>query len=105
MTPKFILPAGYESRPMQLVLTRSTNGKSWQFMGWHQGYAVPARNPAGELLCRGETFATKAEAAIMARALDLPAYGIWSGAKRCYDIPYNVPRFIAHARDHAENAA
>lgn len=78
----FILPADYTPREMQLVLSR--HGKGWKFYGYANGYSVPARNSRGELLCKGETFATKQEAGIMARALGLPAYAVWNGRKRCY---------------------
>jgi hypothetical protein len=98
MTPRFILPAGYAPRPMQFVLSRERNG--WRFYGHADGYAVPARNPAGALLCNGETFATRGEAAIMARALDLPPYAVWNGRKRRYDGTGAV--FPAVARDAQE---
>jgi hypothetical protein len=95
MTPKFILPAGYQTRTVEFSLSRDHRG--WYFTGRHDGYAVPARNPAGELLCKGEKFATRHEAAIMARALELPAYAIWNGRKRRYDG--KGAEFIAKARD------
>lgn len=79
----FTLPAGYAERDMEFVLTRERKG--WKFCGRADGYAVPARNEKGALLCDGVTFATKSEAALMARALDLPPYAIWNGRKRAYD--------------------
>jgi hypothetical protein len=85
MTPRFILPANYAERDMMLVLSRSNNGKGWKFYGHADGYSVPARNHRHEVLCAGTEFATKAEAAMMARALNLPAYAIWNGRKRRYD--------------------
>lgn len=86
MTPRFILPAGYTPRDMEFVLSRSSNGKGWKFYGRSdQSYCVPARNHRHELICDGVTFATKHEAAIMARALNLPAYAIWNGRTRRYD--------------------
>lgn len=86
MTPRFILPAGYIERDMVLVLSRSSDLKGWKFFGRDaQGYLVPARNANHEPLCDGRAFATKAEAAIMARALNLPAYAVWNGRTKRYD--------------------
>lgn len=103
MTPRFILPSGYTPRDMQFVLSRSSNLKGWQFFGRDQhGYCVPARNHHHELLCNGEIFATKSEAAIMARALNLPAYAIWNGRKRSYDGKGEIIR--AYPRDYKGEA-
>lgn len=95
MTPKFILPAGYQTRTVRFVLSRERNG--WRFYGESNGYAVRARNPAGELLCNGDVFATRQDAAIMARALSLPAYATWNSRKRRYDG--TAAEFVAVARD------
>jgi hypothetical protein len=95
MTPKFILPSGYTTRTMEFSLTRDHRG--WYFVGRHDGYQVAARNPAGELLCKGEKFKTRHEAAIMAGALNLPAYAVWNGRTRRY--VGKGAEFIAKARD------
>lgn len=97
MTPRFILPSDYASREMTFSLAPVRGG--WQFFGRDADnrYSVPARNPAGELLCNGETFRTKHEAAIMARALDLPPYQIWNGRKRRFEG--EGAKFPAHARN------
>lgn len=95
MSPKFILPANYQTRTVRLVLSRERNG--WRFYGESNGYAVAARNANGELLCAGYTFSTKAEAALMARALDLPAYAVWNGRTKRYDG--HGAEFIAAARN------
>ena len=98
MTPKFIMHSGYATRTVQFVLSRDRRG--WKFYGRdHQGYLVPARNPAGELLCGGERFATKGEAATMAKALNLPTYATWNGRTRRYDG--TGAECIAKARDAA----
>lgn len=96
MTPKFILPAGYQTRTVEFVLTRDYP-RGWYFAGRHDGYVTAARNPAGELLCQGQRFDTRRDGEIVARALDLPAYAVWNGRKRRYDG--KGAEFIAKARD------
>lgn len=101
MTPRFILPSGYAPRDMELVLSREIKG--WKFYGRDaQGYCVPARNHRHEPLCDNVIFATKGEAAIMARALNLPAYAIWNGRKRAYDGKGEIIR--AFPRDYQGEA-
>lgn len=101
MTPRFILPADYESRDMTFSLAPVRGG--WKFFGrdGNNCYSVPARNPAGALLCDDVTFRTKHEAAIMAGALDLPPYQVWNGRKRRFEGEGFKTR--AHARTHPEN--
>jgi hypothetical protein len=85
MTPRFILPKGHTPRDMTLVLSRDGSGKGWRFYGHADGYSVPARNHRHEPLCNGAVFATRAEAATMARALNLPPYAVWNGRTRRYE--------------------
>lgn len=94
MTPKFILPSGYQTRTVRFVLSRERHG--WRFYGEANGYAVPARNPKGELLCNGMVFATRGEAATMAQMLGLPPYAVWNGRRRRY--VGRGEEFIAEAR-------
>jgi hypothetical protein len=103
MTPKFYLPTNYTSREVEFVLSRDTP-RGWRFYGRDKnGYCIRALNAKGEPLCNGEKFATKQDAAIMARALDLPAYAIWNSRTRSYDG--EGAKFLVHARNHAENVA
>lgn len=98
MTPQFILPNGYAAREMTLSLSRDSNGKGWRFFGVSdEGYSVRARNAKGEFICEGLAFANKQEAAIMARALELPPYAVWNGRKRRYEG--EGAKFMAYARD------
>lgn len=97
MTPQFILNSGYTAREVTLVLTRASLGKGWEFRGFADGYSVPARNAKGDILFDGRPFATQHDAAIMARALELPAYAVWNGRKRCYEG--EGAKFMAYARD------
>jgi hypothetical protein len=84
MTPKFILHTNYLPREVEFVLSKASP-RGWQFFGRDRnGYIVPALNPHGQPLCDGVKFATQAEAAFMARTLDLPAYAIWDGRTRRY---------------------
>ncbi len=99
MTPRFILPTGYAERDMMLVLSRC--GKGWKFYGRDaDGYSVRAMNHEHKPLCNNAEFATKQEAAIMARALNLPRYAIWNGRKRCYEGQGEIIR--AYPRDRKE---
>lgn len=91
----FTLPAGYVARNMELALTKTRKG--WSFVGHADGYSVPARKANGELLFNGDVLATRQDAALMARALDLPAYKVWNGRKRSYDGTGAI--FLATARD------
>ncbi len=84
MIPKFILPARYEARLMQLVLTRA-HPRGWRFYGRHDGYCVLARNACGAPLFDGKTFRTREEASIAAAWAKLPAYAVWNGRTRRYD--------------------
>lgn len=103
MTPRFILPSGYTPRDMQLVLSRSSNRKGWQFFGRdHMGYCVSARDYNHALLRDGAVFPTKEEAAIVARSLNLPAYATWNGRKRCYDGAGEIIR--AYPRDYTKGS-
>jgi len=97
MTPKFIMPSGYVTRTVELVLAPVEKG--WRFYGRdHQGYAVIARTPEGKLLFGGaDTFRTKKDAASVARTLNLPAYATWNGRKHAYDG--KGAEFVAVARD------
>lgn len=96
MTPRFIMHSGYKTRKVEFVLSRERRG--WKFYGRDsQGYLVPATNAKRAPLCNGDVFATQHEAAIMARALDLPAYAVWNGRKRAYDG--RGAEFLAIARD------
>lgn len=96
MQPVFIMHSGYVSREVEFVLGRERKG--WKFYGRdHQGYLIPARKPNGDLLFQGAALDSRQDAAIMARALDLPAYAVWNGRKRSYDG--TGAKFTAHARN------
>jgi len=96
MNPRFLLNSGYQARTMEFVLSR--DGSGWKFYGRDgQGYLVPARNPSLEPLCDGMRFATKGEAATIAKVLSLPPYAIWNGRKRSYEG--KGARITAYPRD------
>jgi hypothetical protein len=93
MTPRFILPAGYQTRTVEFSLSRDHRG--WYFVGRHDGYQVPARNPAGTLPIGH--FRRMLDAHEFARVHRLPAYAVWNGRHRRY-IGKGA-EFIARARD------
>lgn len=100
MTPTFTLPSGYKSREVEFVLAPANYPKrGWQFFGRDAAnrYSTPARNSRGAVLCSGDSFATRDEAAMIARALGLPAYAVWNGRKRAF--VGTGAKFTAHARD------
>lgn len=96
MTPIFILPTGYVTRTVELILSRAAYPtKGWRFYGRdHQGYGVPAREGDGKPII---VFKSRDDARQYARAWELPAYAIWNGRRRAYDG--KGAEFIARARD------
>lgn len=97
MTLSFTMHAGYETREVELVLSRDGR-KGWRFYGRDKnGYLVLATDVE-----RGKTspwHRTKHDAQMYASpiCLDYPAYAVWSPHKRTYDG--EGAKFIAKARD------
>lgn len=100
----FRLRAGYDSRDMQLVLTRANYpSRKWEFCGRDKNaYCVPALHGGASL----PKFKTKHEAELWAIDNRLPAFAVWNGRKRSYDGQGAIIRADAPPRDmEAEQAA